>query len=62
MQMRYRAGLTNYLAVLSTEDDLIARRRTMADLRRAWHSHRGSRLQVPQPRHGRRAPRALEAV
>ena len=31
-QMRYQAGLTNYLSVLSTEDTLIAERRTVADL------------------------------
>jgi NodT family efflux transporter outer membrane factor (OMF) lipoprotein len=30
--LRYRAGLTNYLAVLSTEDALIAQRRSVADL------------------------------
>jgi NodT family efflux transporter outer membrane factor (OMF) lipoprotein len=31
-QLRYRAGLTNYLAVLVIEDTLIVRRRTLADL------------------------------
>jgi outer membrane protein TolC len=30
--LRYRAGLTNYLAVLSTEDGVIVQRRTVADL------------------------------
>lgn len=30
--LRYEAGLTNYLSVLSTEDTVIAQRRTLADL------------------------------